>query len=192
MKNLLKNTLGFALVGMAALFVGSVGATEYKAIQLDKSKVTFQYKQMGVAMDGRFKKFTADIQFDPAKPSVAKAQIEVELTSVDTGSSEADDEVVGKSWFNTKAFPKATFVVNQIKASGANQFDVSGVLTIKGKSQDIKFPLKLVSQGNMGVFTGGFVIRRGDFSIGEGIWAKFDVVANDIQINFQLTANPGK
>ncbi len=192
MKNLLKNTLGFALMGMATVFASSVGATEYKAIQLDKSKVTFQYKQMGVAMDGRFKKFTADIQFDPAKPSVAKAQIEVELTSVDAGSSEADDEVVGKSWFNTKAFPKATFVANQIKASGANQFDVSGVLTIKGKSQDVKFPLKLAPQGNTGVFTGGFVIRRGDFSIGEGIWAKFDVVANDIQINFQLTANPGK
>ena len=100
--------------------------------------------------------------------------------------------MVGKSWFNVKAFPKASFVAKQIKPSGANQFEVSGVLTIKGKTQDIKFPLKHVAQGNTGVFTGGFVMRRGDFAIGEGIWAKFDVVANDIQVNFQLTANPGK
>jgi len=42
------------------------------------------------------------------------------------------------------------------------------------------------------VFNGGFVIRRAEFSIGEGMWAKFDVVANDIQVNFQLVANAGK
>ena len=167
-------------------------AVEYKAIQADKSKVTFQYKQMGVAMDGQFKKFNAQLTFDPTKPAAAQAQIEVDLASVDAGSSDADDEVVGKSWFNVKAFPKATFVAKQIKSTGANQFEVAGTLTIKGKSQDIKFPLKHVAQGNAGVFTGGFVIRRGDFAIGEGIWSKFDVVANDIQVNFQLTANPGK
>jgi polyisoprenoid-binding protein YceI len=192
MKHAIRKTLGIAAVGISAMLATSASAVEYKAVQLDKSKVTFQYKQMGVAMDGRFKKFNADIQFDPAKPASAKAQIDIDLASVDAGSSEADDEVVGKSWFNTKAFPKAAFVAHQIKSSGINQFDVSGVLTIKGKSQDIKFPLKLASQGSAGIFTGGFVIRRGDFSIGEGIWAKFDVVANDIQVNFQLTANSGK
>ena len=177
---------------LSTLLAMGANAMEYKAIQPEKSKVTFQYKQMGVGMDGQFKKFAAQLNFDPAKPAAAQAQIEIDLASVDAGSSEADDEVVGKSWFNAKAFPKATFVAKQIKATGANQFDVTGVLTIKGKSQDIKFPLKLAAQGNVGVFTGGFVIRRADFAIGEGMWAKFDVVANDIQVTFQLTAIPGK
>ena len=167
-------------------------AVEYKSISLEKSQITFSYKQMGVAMDGRFKKFGAQLSFDPAKPTSAKAQIDIDLASIDTGSSEADDEVVGKSWFNVKAFPKATFVAKQIKPTGANQYEVSGVLTIKGKSQDIKFPLKYAAQGGAGIFNGSFVIRRGDFTIGEGTWAKFDVVANDIQVNFQLTANSGK
>ena len=183
-------TLALAL--SASVFALTANAVEYKAIQLDKSKVTFQYKQMGVAMDGQFKKFTAQLNFDPAKPAAAQAQIDIDLASVDAGSSDADDEVVGKSWFNVKAFPKATFVSKQIKATGPNQFEVTGALTIKGKTQDIKFPLKHVAQANSGVFSGGFVIRRGDFAIGEGTWAKFDVVANDIQVNFQLTANSGK
>ena len=185
MKNITTLVLGTLLAICA-------NAVEYKTIQPEKSKVIFQYKQMGVGMDGQFKKFAAQLNVDPAKPAAAQAQIEIDLASIDAGSSEADDEVVGKSWFNAKAFPKATFVAKQIKATGANQFDVTGVLTIKGKSQDIKFPLKLAAQGNVGVFTGGFVIRRADFAIGEGMWAKFDVVANDIQVNFQLTAIPGK
>ena len=185
----MKHLTTFAL---GTLLVMSAGAVEYKAIQPEKSKVTFQYKQMGVAMDGHFKKFAAQLNFDPAKPAAAQAQIEIDLASIDAGSSDADDEVVGKTWFNVKAFPKATFVAKQIKATGTNQFEVTGALTIKGKSQDIKFPLKLAAQGNAGVFSGGFVMRRADFAIGEGMWAKFDVVANDIQVNFQLTAISGK
>ena len=167
-------------------------AVEYKALANDKSHITFHYKQMGVAMDGRFKKFNAQLNIDPAKPATAQAQIDIDLAQIDTGSSEADDEVVGKGWFNVKAFPKASFVAKRMKATGANQFEVSGTLTIKGKAQDIQFPLKYTAQGATGVFTGGFVMRRGDFSIGEGIWSKFDVVANDVQVNFQLTAVRGQ
>jgi polyisoprenoid-binding protein YceI len=185
----MKHRITFLLSTLLAM---AAGAVEYKAVQPEKSKVSFQYKQMGVAMDGHFKKFTAQLSFDPAKPTTAQAQIEVDLASIDAGSSDADDEVVGKTWFNVKTFPKATFVSRQIKPTGANQFEVMGALTIKGKTQDIKFPLKLATQGNSGVFTGGFVMRRADFAIGEGMWAKFDVVANDIQVNFQLAATSGK
>lgn len=179
-----------AVLTMAVAMTAS--AVEYKAIQPEKSKVTFQYKQMGVTMEGHFKKFAAQLNFDPAKPAAAKADIDIDLASIDAGSSDADDEVVSKTWFNVKAFPKATFVAKQIKATGANQFDVTGVLTIKGKSQDVNFPLKLIAQGSTAVFSGGFIMRRADFAIGEGLWAKFDVVANDIQVNFQLTAISGK
>jgi polyisoprenoid-binding protein YceI len=185
MKHLITFTLGSVLAM-------SAHALEYKAIQSEKSKVTFQYKQMGVGMDGQFKTFAAQLNFDPAKPASAKAQIEIDLASIDAGSSEADDEVVGKTWFNVKTFPKATFVAKQIKATGVNQYEVTGALTIKGKSQDIRFPLKYSAQGNVGAFSGGFAMHRADFAIGEGMWAKFDVVANDIQVNFQLTAISGK
>ena len=49
----------FAIIGLATAFTAQ--AVEYKTIQPEKSKVTFQYKQMGVAMDGHFKKFNAQL-----------------------------------------------------------------------------------------------------------------------------------
>ena len=73
----------FALVLAASAFTAQ--AVEYKTIQAEKSKVTFQYKQMGVAMDGHFKKFNAQLSFDPAKPAAAQAQIEIDLARVDVG-----------------------------------------------------------------------------------------------------------
>jgi len=172
-----------------AALIPAAQAVEYTHVQPDKSTINFVYKQMGVSVDGKFKKFSSQLNFDPAKPANAKASFDVELASVDTGASEGDDEVAGKPWFNTKAFPTAKFVSGTVKALGANKYEVAGQLTIKGKTQDVIIPATFTAQGNSGVFDGSFTIRRADFSIGEGSWAKFDIVANDVQIKFHITAS---
>lgn len=163
-------------------------AVEYTQVQPDKSQITFAYQQMGVAMQGAFKKFSGQLRFDPATPAAAKSTIEVELASVDTGSSEGDSEVATKTWFDTKAFPRARFESGSVKALGGNKYEVAGKLTIKGKTVDVVVPATFAAQGKTGVFEGRLTIRRGDFSIGEGAWKAFDIVANDVVIQFRLTA----
>ena len=177
----------FALALAAALPLATQAA-EFNQVQADKSAINFVYQQMGVKLDGKFRKFAATLNFDPAKPTEAKATIDVDLASVDTGAQEGDDEVAGKPWFNTKAFPTAQFVSGPVKALGGNRYEVAGKLTIKGKTQDVVVPATFTAQGNTGVFDGSFTIRRGDFAIGEGAWAKFDIVANDIVVKFRITA----
>ncbi|MBI2277242.1 MAG: YceI family protein [Dechloromonas sp.] len=167
----------------------SAQAIEYNQVQADKSNVAFVYKQMGVAVDGKFKKFSSQLNFDPAKPTAAKATFDVQLASVDTGAPEGDDEVAGKQWFNTKAFPTARFVSASVKPLGGNRYEVAGQLSIKGKTQDVVVPATFTPNGSSGVFDGAFTIRRADFSIGEGSWAKFDIVANDVQIKFRIIAS---
>lgn len=184
------NSLRITLAAATLLASISAQAVEYTQVQTGQSKVAFAYQQMGVNMDGQFRKFSAQLAFDPAKPTAAKAAIEVDLNSVDTGSSEADQEVAGKPWFNVKAFPTARFVSSSVKALGGNRYEVAGQLSIKGKTQDIVIPATFSTQGKNAAFDGSFTIRRGDFAIGEGAWAKFDIVANDIQIKFHITASP--
>lgn len=179
-------TIGLALFAFAAPHAQAV---EYGQVQADKSAINFTYQQMGVKMDGKFKQFSSQLQFDPAKPTAAKALFDVELASVDAGSSEADEEVATKTWFNTKAFPTARFVSGGVKPLGGNKYEVAGQLSIKGKTQDIVVPASFTVQGNSGIFDGSFTIRRGDFGIGQGAWAKFDIVANDVQIKFRITAS---
>ena len=173
---------------LAAALPFAAQAAEFNQVQADKSAINFVYQQMGVKLDGKFRKFAAKLNFDPAKPTEAKATFDVDLVSVDTGAPEGDDEVAGKPWFNTKAFPTAQFVSGPVKALGGNRYEVAGKLTIKGKTQDVIVPATFTAQGNTGVFDGAFTIRRADFSIGEGAWAKFDIVANDVQIKFHITA----
>jgi len=180
------------LAAALAAALPAAHAVEYNQVQPDKSAVTFVYKQMGVAVEGRFRKFSGQLAFDPVRPEAAKAAFDVDLASVDTGAPEGDQEVAGKPWFDTRAFPTARFVSGAVKPLGGNRYEVAGKLTIKGRTQDVVVPATFTAQGNVGVFDGAFTLRRADFSIGEGSWAKFDIVANEVQIKFRITAAPGK
>jgi polyisoprenoid-binding protein YceI len=176
------------LASTVALSAASAHAIEYNAVQVNKSSIRFAYKQMGVSVDGHFKKFGGQLNFDPAKPTAAKASFDIDLGSIDVGAPEGNQEVAGKPWFNTPAFPTARFVSGTVKALGGNRYEVAGKLTIKGKTQDVVVPATFTPQGNTGVFDGGFTLKRADFAIGEGSWAKFDIVANEVQVKFRLTA----
>ena len=131
---------------LALLASQATHAVEYTQVQTDKSRIDFNYQQMGVKMDGRFKKFNAQLAFDPAKPAAAKTSLEIELASIDTGTPEADQEVIGKPWFNTKLFPSARFVSTGVKALGGNRYEVSGQLSIKGKTQEVVIPATLLAE----------------------------------------------
>lgn len=183
--------LGFS-VGFSVTLPMAAHAVEFTQVQADKSAINFVYKQMGVAMDGKFRKFAAQLKFDPAKPANAKAVIEIDLASIDTGVSEAEEEVAGKKWFNTKVYPTARFESTSVKSLGGNRFEATGKLTMKGRTKEIVAPVTFTPQGKQGAFDGVFSFKRSDFAIGEGEWSAFDIVANDIQIKFHILANPGK
>ena len=168
--------------------LGEVHAIEFNQALADKSTLSFNYKQMGVPMEGKFRKFVARISFDPAKLNAAQAQLDVTLASIDTGFSEADEEVVGKQWFNAKKHPTARFVSTGVKALGGNRFEARGKLTIKGKTLDVLAPFTFKPEGNSAVFDGAFTLKRLDYALGEGAWSDVSAVANEIQIRFHLVA----
>ncbi|MBI5658821.1 MAG: YceI family protein [Nitrosomonadales bacterium] len=170
-------------------------AAEFGEVQTGKSAITFAYKQMNVPMEGKFNRFSARLAFDPEKIRAAHARIEVELASIDTGFSESDDEVGGKLWFNTKAFPVAQFVSSGVKALGGNRYEALGKLSIKGRSLDVSAPFTFRQEGAVAVFEGTFHLKRLDYGIGEGIWSDLATVANEVQIRFHIVAaaaTPGK
>lgn len=174
-----------ATLGLAA---NAALAVEYGPLQADRSSVSFTSKQMGVPVDGRFRKFAADIRFDPARPTAASAKIDIDLASIDAGSKDADDEVVGRQWFNVKSFPTASFVSSGVRALGGDRYEAVGKITIKGRAQDAVLPFSVKQDGGSATFDGSFVLKRLDFAIGEGPWADVGTVANEVQIRFRLVA----
>ncbi len=186
-RSLTASLLG-CLFSATALFADTATSAELGPIQADKSKLTFVSRQMGVPVDGEFRKFAVTMSFDPAKPEAGSAQMEIDMASVDAGAAETNEEVTGKNWFNVKQFPKATFVSSGVKALGGTRFEVAGKLTIRDKTRDVVAPFTMTPQGANVLFDGAFTIRRADFGIGQGVWADFDTVANEVQIKFRLLA----
>ena len=185
-----KTIATFAAAAAVSVMSANVHAVEYNAVQVDKSAITFVSKQMGVAVNGKFPKFTAQVNFDPAKPEAGKVNISIDVASVDAGSRDANDEVVGKQFFNVKAFPAATFVSTSMKAA-AGKFEVTGPLTIKGKSQPATATFTVKPDGASAAFDGSFVLKRNDYAVGEGSWSDVSMVANEVTVNFHIIASAG-
>ena len=177
------------VIAAAAIALPALAATALKT-DAAKSKVTITFKQMNVPVDAQFKKFNAAISYDAAKPENSKANVEIDVASFDLGDPMYNQEVQKKEWFNTAQFPKATFASTQIKAGAAGKLDVTGKLTIKGKSSDVSFPLTVKKEGTTQVFEGTLPIKRLTYGIGDGEWKDTSIVADDVSIKFRVVAAP--
>lgn len=151
-----------------------------------QSEIVFVSKQMGVPVEGRFKKFDAQIAFDPAKPDTSKIAFTVDIASATLGAPEPDAELPKAAWFNTPKFPQATFNSSAVKPLGGGKYEVVGKLSIKGNSRDVVVPVTLSSSGTTTLASGTFAIKRLAFRIGENEWSDTSMVADDVQVKFKL------
>lgn len=178
------NTRFLSLVLVAAA-LSPLAAQAQQQIVPAQSEIAFTSRQMGVPVDGRFKSFSAQVAFDPAKLATSQIAFTVDTGSADI-SREANAELVKPLWFNVAAFPKATFQSSSIKRIDATKFEVAGKLSIKGLSSDVVVPVTLAQNGATTTATGAFPIKRLSFRIGEKEWADTSMVADEVQVKFKI------
>ncbi|HEU0282829.1 MAG TPA: YceI family protein, partial [Gallionella sp.] len=73
----MKHLLAVPLLRAASLASGA----EFTVLRPQQSSITFVSKQMGVPVEGSFRKFTARIALDPARPETGTARIDIDLAS---------------------------------------------------------------------------------------------------------------
>lgn len=185
--SLRRRLLGGTLLAASVLVASPFAAAILKTDPV-KSTVSATFKQLNVPVEAKFKRFVAHIDFDSAKPDAAKANVEIEVNSFDLGDPEYNKEVMKKEWFNGAQFPKASFASSSIKAGANGQLDVSGKLTIKGKTMDVRFPLTVKKEANLQIFEGALPIKRLAYNIGEGDWKDTATVADEVVIKFRILA----
>ena len=178
------------LAVLLALCCACAQAVEYRRVDLAGSHIRFTSRQMGVPVDGSFHRFDASLAFDPEAPAAARGQLRIDLSSVDIGLREVNEEVLGAQWFDVKRHPEARFEMRQIQPQGAGRFQVGGVLSLKGVSQPLVLNAQLKASSKQALMAGAFVIKRLDFGIGGGPWGDVGVVANEVTVQFQLLLAP--
>jgi polyisoprenoid-binding protein YceI len=151
-----------------------------------QSEISFVSHQMGVPIDGQFRRFDAQVQFDPKAPQKGHFLIDVDVASVKLPTSDAMEEVVKPAWFNSAAFPHAQFVSTAIRAVDKGRYEIAGRLTIKGLSQDLVVPVTITQSGGVTTAAGAVALRRLAFAIGDGEWKDTSVVADNVEVRFRL------
>ena len=175
-------------LGMMLLAAGQAGA---QGVLIDKSEIRFQSRQMGANVEGRFRRWKANIVFVPKDLGRSKADFDIELGSIDLASDESEAEIRRPLWFDTAKFPVAHFASSAIRDLGGDKYEIAGQLTLKGITRDAVVPitLKKDATGNS-VAEGSFTLKRLDFKIGEGQWADPATVANDVVVRIRMVLPP--
>lgn len=176
------------LLSAALLTAGQALAIQFDRILPAQSQLSFVSRQMGVPVQGAFRRYDGRIAFDPARPDTAQATLEVDLASFDMGSKEVYDEVVGRNWFDVRQFPTARFVSTGLRHLGGDRYEVRGQMTLRGRTREVVAPFTYRLQGGNAVLEGAFPLRRLDYGIGTGPWGDTSVVADEVQVRFRLIA----
>ena len=160
------------LIALSLLLPISVLARDWQ-VDAAKSSLTFKGSYQGEAFAGKFNKFDATIAYDAADLATSKFDVNVDLASTDTGSSERDDTLKTSDFFDTGKFPKARFVTESFAKTTDGGVETKGSLTIRGQTKPVT--LKVTFAG-IGPSTGSGLatldvdgtLQRADFGLGNG------------------------
>jgi polyisoprenoid-binding protein YceI len=103
------------------------------------SEVKFKVKHLVVStVTGHFNQFTATAQTVNGDFSDGKFSFEADVSSIDTKNEQRDGHLKSPDFFDAAGHPKLTFTSTSIKKKSANEFEVIGDLTIRGKKKEAK------------------------------------------------------
>ncbi len=179
--------LVFAVLISVLILVLPAPVSAQQKLVAAQSDISFASKQMGVPVEGKFKKFEADLNFDPKKPDTSKIAFTVDLASVDIGNTETEKELGKPGWFDSLKIPQAKFTSTAIKSLGGGKFEVTGKLAIKGNTRDVTAPITLTQAVGVTTARSEFTVKRLEFKIGDGDWNDTSLVANEVAVRVKLT-----
>lgn len=193
LKRTLALSLALGLSPLASSAAAPLAPGEY-AIDPMHSKVGFEIAHLVIStVDGRFTDFEGklDIAKDFQK---SKANISVNIASIDTGVAKRDEHLRSPDFFDTKKFPKMTFISRAFEGS-PEAFKLVGDLTIRGVTKKVALDAKYLGTvkdgyGNQkAAFKAETKISRKDFGL---TWNSMveagPTVGDEVTIKLQIQA----
>lgn len=184
--NISKAILIFTLV---VVFSASAYAAESYKFDPAHTSVVFRVKHLGVAyVYGRFNGPTGSFVFDESSPAKNAIEVQVNVKDVDTAVDKRDNHLRSPDFFNAAEHPLIYFKSTSVKKIDQQTYEVSGNLTLLGKSRPISVKAQDTGSGKdpWGNFRRGFEtsfkIKRSEF----GMNFMLDGVSDEVMITFSV------
>ena len=163
---------------------------EKKAVNVEKSTVTWKGYKVTGSHHGTVDLKEGHLIFDGEK--LTGGEFTVDMASL--VSNDLEGEYKGKleghlksdDFFGTDAHPNANLVFTKVKSTGKNSYEVTGDLTIKGKTNPVTFDLSVYGSkatANVKIDRSKYDVRYGSGSFFDNlgdktIYDEFDLVVD--------------
>lgn len=177
------------VIMLSLIAINSLAAVPAWNIVPNQSSLQFTAIQNGSPVTGRFKTFNGNINFDPAQLNASHVAIAIDLASVTTSYTEVADTLKKPDWFDSQKFPQATFKADKFTKTGANSYQAEGMLTLRDKTLPINVAFTVAQFSTTSLqLKGNAQLKRSDFGVGQGEWAKTDAIKDEVKIDFTVSA----
>ncbi len=156
---------GWALLGLP-LFLGPAFAQKVPlTANAQTSTLGFISYTRLFQVEGTFRGWEAKVNLNLEDPSRSSVRVEVDMASLDTGISARDRHLRGKDFFWVARYPRATFVSQRVWIRSPEEVSLVGDLTLRGVTQRVEVPVRLVEEGKGLHARGKFALDRFAFGV---------------------------
>jgi polyisoprenoid-binding protein YceI len=152
------------------------------------SSLRFTSSMAGESFTGTFRRWDADIRFDPANLAASSVTATVDVASAVTGNPDRDQALPTDTFLDAPAFPRATYVARHFTALGGGRYQADGVLTLRGISKPLSLPFTLAIQGGQAKMAGQVSINRLAFGVGQGEFKATTAIPAAVTVSVAITA----
>ncbi len=162
----------------------------------EQSVIEFSSSVYKKNFKGSFSNFKSTIIFDPDDMTASKADIDINLKSLNSGDVKRDSQMLSSEWFNIADHPVGYFKSVEFQRGEEGRYIVVGNLTLAGKTMPVTMPFTLDivegEEGKRAYVLGELEINRLDFGLGKGEWESADLVGHKVVVNIRLVAENTK
>lgn len=169
------------VMALACLVSPAIAADQMK-INSEKSKVDFVGKKTDGQHKGGFKKITGEAVADHDEPEKGSLKLTIDTKSIWSDDAKLTDHLKGPDFFDVNKHTTITFESTKIELTGEAEANVTGKLTMLGKTVETKVPIK-VAMPSEGIveLTATFKIDRSKwgmtYGVDKGVNKEVDLVA---------------
>ncbi|HTP64670.1 MAG TPA: YceI family protein [Geobacteraceae bacterium] len=131
------------LARFAILLIVTLASTSIWLIDPGKSRVQFKMHPLLVSsMGGVFHKFNGMAMLDDKDITRSRIKVNIDTSSIDTGTSKLDEELRSDSFLNVTRYPTMTFESKKITRDGPDNLKVAGNLKLHGVTRVVVLDVK--------------------------------------------------
>lgn len=190
----------FILTFVCTILISFSHAQEKKYVaDVTTTKIEWTGKKLTGEHYGEIKLKAGDLTFSKEKLTGGTFELDMNsITCTDITDAKSNkrlvDHLKSEDFFSVVRYPTSNFVITSVEVKSATEYNVTGNLTIKGKTNPLSFPVKLRKENNRLLAEATMTFDRSMYDVKFGSQSFYEnlgdkLVYDDIDLAIKLSLN---